>query len=147
MAAAETHPAAIDHLPFFITAPGQTDVLFYVMVAFLLILVLVVGNLYFQLHAFPERMAHRTSKVQMEIVAVLCLIALFTHQHLFWIAALLLAMIDLPDVTSPLVSIARSLRKLSGRSEADDEPPLSDENANAVPAGHAKAVPSSEEKV
>ncbi|MET4634680.1 hypothetical protein ABIE08_004632, partial [Kaistia defluvii] len=26
------HPVAIEHLPFFITAPGQTDILFNVMV-------------------------------------------------------------------------------------------------------------------
>ena len=108
------HPTATEHLPFFITAPGQTDVLFYVMLIFMLAMVLVVGNLYFQLHAVPERMAHRTSKVQMEIVAVLGLISLFTHNHLFWIAALLLALIQLPDFSSPMASIAGSLEKIAG---------------------------------
>ena len=91
------HPAAIEHLPPFITAPGQTDYLFNGVVIFLLVVVLVIGNLYFQLHAVPERMAHRTSKVQMEIVAVLALISLFTHNHLFWIAGLLLAFVHIPD--------------------------------------------------
>ena len=108
------HPVAIDHLPFFITGPGQTDVLFNVMVAFMLVAVLVVGNLYFQLHAVPERMAHRTNRVQMEIVAVLGLIALFTHNHLFWIAALLLAMIQFPDFFTPVASIASSLERMAG---------------------------------
>lgn len=140
----EAHPDAIDHLPFFITAPGETDVLFYVMVVFLLAVILVVGNLYFQLHAFPERMAHRTSKVQMEIVAVLCLIALFTHNHLFWIGALLLAMIQLPDFTSPLVSIARSLRKLSGRSETDDDPPQPAVQAHPAPVAPAGSAGTAE---
>ncbi len=42
-------------------------------------------------------MAHRGKKVQMEIVAVLAPISLLTHNHLFWIAGLLLALIDLPD--------------------------------------------------
>lgn len=109
------HPAAIEHLPVFVTAPGQTDYLFVGVAIFLLLVVLVIGNLYFQLHAVPERMAHRTSKVQMEIVAVLALISLFTHNHLYWIAGLLLAFIQFPDFSTPLYSIAQSLGKLSGR--------------------------------
>jgi uncharacterized membrane protein len=115
------HPAAIEHLPSFITAPGQTDWLFNVVVVFLLAMILIVGNLYFQLHALPEHMAHRTKKVQMEIVAVLALISLFTHNHIFWIAGLLLALIDLPDFSTPMVSIARSLEKLSGRDTARED--------------------------
>lgn len=109
------HPAAIEHLPFFITAPGQTDILFNVMVVFMLVAILAVGNLYFQLHSFPERMAHRTNLVQMEVVAVLALISLFTHNHLFWIAGLLLALVRFPDFSSPLGSIAESLQRLAGR--------------------------------
>ncbi len=115
------HPAAIEHLPPFITVPGQTDYLFNGVVIFLLVMVLVIGNLYFQLHAVPERMAHRTSKVQMEIVAVLALISLFTHNHLFWIAGLLLAFVHIPDFSTPLYSIADSLAKLSGRPTVDEE--------------------------
>jgi len=56
------HPAAVDHLPSFITAPGQTDWLFGVVVVFLLAMILIVGNFYFQLHAIPEQMAHRGKK-------------------------------------------------------------------------------------
>jgi hypothetical protein len=115
------HPAAIEHLPVFITAPGQTDWLFNVVVIFLLAMVLVVGNFYFRLHALPEQMAHRGKKVQMEIVAVLALISLFTHNHIFWIAGLLLALIDFPDFSSPMVSIAQSLEKLSGRDRTSEE--------------------------
>jgi len=115
------HPAAIEHLPIFITAPGQTDWLFNVTIVIILAMVLIIGNLYFQLHALPERMAHGSKKVQMEIVAVLCLIALFTHNHLFWIAGLLLAFIDLPDFKTPMSSIARSLETLSGRDPAAEE--------------------------
>ncbi|MGW9947689.1 hypothetical protein J2W92_003030 [Rhizobium leguminosarum] len=119
------HPAAIEHLPIFITSPGQTDYLFVVVVIFLLVAVLAVGNLYFQLHALPERRAHRTNKVQMEIVAVLALISLFTHNHLFWIAGLLLAFIQIPDFSTPLYSIAQSLGKLSGRqAETTGDPAL-----------------------
>ncbi len=116
-----THPAAIEHLPPFVTAPGQTDYLMVGVIIFLIAFVLILGNLYFQLHAVPERMAHRTSKVQMEIVAVLALISLFTHNHLFWIAGLLLAFLHIPDFSTPLYSIADSLAKLSGRPPVDTE--------------------------
>lgn len=123
------HPAATHHLPIFITEPGQTDYLFNGVVIFLLVAVLVVGNLYFQLHALPERRAHRTSKVQMEIVAILALISLFTHNHIYWIAGLLLAFIEIPDFSTPLNSIAQSLAKLSRRdAEKTEEPePLPEE--------------------
>lgn len=47
------------------------------------------------------------------------LIALFTHNHLFWIAALLLALIEFPDFSSPITSMADSLRKIADR---DDRP-------------------------
>lgn len=128
------HPAAIEHLPAFITPPGQTDYLFVAVAIFLLLAVLVIGNLYFQLHAVPERIAHRTSMVQMEVVAVLALISLFTHNHLFWIAGLLLAFVHIPDFSSPLYSIAQSLAKLSGRdAESTGDPALISEQS-AVPA-------------
>lgn len=109
---AETlHPAAVDHLPVFITAPGDTDILFNVMVVFVLLLIFLIGILYLRLHALPEHMAHGASKGQLQLVAVLSLIALFTHNHLFWIAALLLALIEFPDFSSPITSMADSLRK------------------------------------
>ena len=73
---------------------------------------LVVGNFYLRLHALPEQMAHRANRIQLEIVAVLALISLFTHNHLFWIAALLLAFIEFPDISTPVASVAHSLEKL-----------------------------------
>lgn len=112
------HPAAIEHLPPFITAPGETDVLFVVMAIFVLLAVIGIGLFYFKLHALPEQMAHRGQKVQFEIVAVLALLALFTHNHAFWIAGLLLALIPLPDFTTPLSSIARSLDRIAGGAES-----------------------------
>ncbi|MBD9375177.1 hypothetical protein IB238_21370 [Rhizobium sp. ARZ01] len=109
------HPLAFEHLPPFVTAPGQTDALFNFVVVFMIAAIFTTGVLYMRLHALPEHLAHRTQKVQFEIVAVLALIALFTHSRIFWIAALLLAMIDLPDIISPLRSMAVSLRKMAGR--------------------------------
>src|SRR5687768_2496647 len=90
------HPTASHHLPGFITAPGETDVLMVVMAVTLVLSVLGFGLLFLRLHTLPERMAHRGHKLQFEIVAVLGLLALFTHIHLFWVAGLLLALIDIP---------------------------------------------------
>lgn len=112
--AAEIHPAASHHLPAFITAPGEADVLMIAVGVLLLVAVLMFGILFLRLHSLPERMAHRTHKLQFEIVAVLSLLALFTHIHLFWVAALLLAMIDLPDIGGALGRIAGSVEKMAG---------------------------------
>lgn len=117
------HPAAIHQLPLFVTAPGETDVLFVVMAIVVGLGVIGIGIFYFRLHALPEHLAHRGQKVQLELVAVLALIALFTHNHAFWIAALLLAVIPLPDFTTPLVSIARSLERIAaGAASAEAAP-------------------------
>jgi hypothetical protein len=115
------HPAAPHHLPGFITAPGETDILMVVMGIILVGSVLMVGNFYLHLHTMPERMAHKSQKLQFEIVAVLGLLALFTHIHAFWVAGLLLAMIDLPDFGTPLRRIAGSVEKMAGVPPGDDE--------------------------
>jgi len=113
----EINPAAtVHHLPWFITSPGQSDTLLIAMVVFLVFVIIAIGNLYFQLHALPERWAHRTSPVQIQIVAVLALLALFTHNHIFWIAGLLLALVQFPDFSTPIYSIADSLNRIAGRS-------------------------------
>lgn len=117
----QLNPMAPHHLPFFITAPGETDVLMVVMGIVLIAAVLGVGNLYLRLHSLPERMAHKSQKLQFEVVAVLGLLALFTHVHLFWIAALLLAMIDLPDFGTPLSRIAGSVEKIADAAQPTDE--------------------------
>jgi hypothetical protein len=109
----QIHPAAPHHLPFFIPGADGSDTLMVVMGIFLLATVLWVGTLYWKLHSLPERMAHKTHKMQFEIVAVLGLISLFTHLHIFWVAGLLLAMIDLPDFTTPIRSIAASVGRIA----------------------------------
>lgn len=117
------HPVATTHLPFFVTAPGGSDTLMTVMAVFLLLAILGVGVFYLKLHSLPEQMAHRSQKVQMQFVAVLGLLALFTHNHLFWVAALLIALVDLPDFGTPMASMAASLEKMSGRAPADPSAP------------------------
>jgi multisubunit Na+/H+ antiporter MnhF subunit len=111
---AETHPAATHHLPMFITAPGQTDTLMVVMAVFLAVVVFGVGVLFLRLHTLPERIAHRGHKLQFEIVAVLGLLALFTHQHIFWVAGLLLALVDFPDFGHWMSRIAGSVERMAG---------------------------------
>ena len=122
--------AAPAHLPFFITAPGQTDVLLVASVLILLVAVAGIGVLFLTLHSLPERMAHKSQKLQFEVVAVLCLLALFTHIHLFWVAGLLLALIDLPDFATPLGRIAAAAERLAGLKP----PPAPVEEAAAAPS-------------
>jgi hypothetical protein len=113
------NPAATDHLPFFVTPPGGSDVLLTAMAVFMLVAIVSVGVFYLKLHSLPEQMAHRGQKVQMQFVAVLALLALFTHNNALWVAALLIALVDLPDFGTPMASIAASLEKMSGRAPTD----------------------------
>jgi hypothetical protein len=109
-----------------------------VMGIFLILAVLGVGNLYLRLHSLPERMAHKSQKLQFELVAVLGLISLFTHIHIFWIAGLLLALIDLPDFSTPLSRIAGSVEKIADNESPPAEPPAEETAiAQAVEAERA----------
>jgi len=111
---AALHPLAPHHLPAFITPPGETDVLMVVMAVVLLGSVLGFGIFYLFLHSLPERIAHTGKKIQFEIVAVLGLISLFTHMHIFWIIGLMLALIEVPDFSSMFGRIAGSVEKMAG---------------------------------
>jgi hypothetical protein len=135
---ASLHPAASHHLPGFITAPGETDVWMVVMAVILVAAVLGFGILFFRLHTLPERIAHRGHKLQFEIVAVLGLIALFTHIHLFWVAGLLLAMIDIPDFGGTLGRIAGSVERIAGVKPGEGAAGVPDETAGA--RGHDGAA-------
>src|SRR4051794_19829977 len=90
-----------------------------IMAVFLVVAVLGTGILFLRLHTLPERMAHKSQKLQLEIVAVLGLLALFTHIHAFWVAGLLLALIDLPDFGTPLGRMASSLERIADDAAAD----------------------------
>ncbi len=135
------HPSAPHHLPGFITAPGDTDVLMIAVGIFLIGAVIAVGNLYLRLHSLPERMAHKSQKFQFEIVAVLGLLSLFTHNHLFWVIGLFLAMIDLPDFSTPLRRIAGSVEKMASVPPQEDPTERPSETAAAHPVApdNAKA--------
>jgi hypothetical protein len=133
------HPAATQHLPSFITAPGETDVLMVVMVFILIIAVVAFGVLFLRLHTLPERIAHRGHKLQFEIVAVLGLLALFTHMHIFWVVGLMLALVDLPDFGTPLNRIAGSTEKLAGLKPGEGFVEIPDPSAATASADETPA--------
>jgi len=132
--ASTAHPAASHHLPGFVTAPGETDVLMVVMGVVLLLAILGFGILFFHLHSLPERIAHKSQKLQFEIVAVLGLISLFTHMHIFWVIGLVLALVEFPDFGTPLRRIASSTEKLAGLEPEPAAPSLVPEAGGAHPA-------------
>src|SRR5262245_7591994 len=122
------HPSAVHHLPPFITSPGETDLLLVVMALVLIGVVLAFGVFFLWLHNLPERLMHNSTKVHFDIVASLALISLLTHIHLFWVLALLIALVKvpIPDFTGLLGRIAGSLEKMAdttpARSAGDGSP-------------------------
>ena len=141
---APIHPAAPHHLPFYLPGPDGSDPVMIGAGIFLLIGVLAFGLLFLRLHTLPERMAHRGKKLQFEVVAVLGLLALFTHMHIFWVAGLLLALIGLPDFTGPMRRIAGSAERIAGlppgAGDAVDDLPVAQDAAPATPSPE-KGVP------
>lgn len=112
------HPLAPHSIPFFLPDADGGDQLMTTMLVGLVVAIVVLGSLYMRLHSLPERIAHGNDRMQFEIVAILALLALFTHNNLFWVAALLLAFVRLPDFVTPLGSISESLRTLARREPA-----------------------------
>ena len=139
------HPLAPHSMPPFITAPGATDWLLVCMAFVLVAAVLGAGVFFFWLHSLPERLVHNSTKVHFDIVAVLGLLSLFTHVHLFWVAALLLALVkmpqwSIPDFSGLLSRIAASVERMSGVErgrtgasprKADEHEPRSKDLTNA----------------
>jgi hypothetical protein len=117
----QLHPLAAHHMPFFITAPGQTDVLFNITLAFVVGCIILTGVVFLVIHSLPERMAHKSKKVLLDLIALLCLLALLTHEHLFWFIAIILAFIDIPDFLTPVNRIASSVAAMAGQ-EAGEKP-------------------------
>lgn len=120
---------AIAHAPFFVTAPGESDVLFTIIVWFVVLAVFGAGALYLSLHALPERMAHHANHTQIQLISILTLLALFTHNNLFWLAALVIAVVQVPDFYGPIQSIAESVKAMARKKGAIDE---SDGPSNSV---------------
>ena len=118
---ATPNPIATTHMPFFITAPGETDVLFNVTLWFVVASIILTGVIFLTIHSLPERMAHKSKKILLDLIALLCLLALLTHQHLFWFIAIILAFVDIPDFLTPVNRIAKSVESMAGQ-EAGEKP-------------------------
>ena len=132
-----------EHIPGYL-AGANSDPLMTVMAVVLVIAVLVGGVLYFKLHAVPEQIAHGKNHSQMQLIAVLTILALFTHNNIFWVAALVLAVVELPDFLAPLKSIAKSLETIakakSGTAAQAAEQPVQAQQA-AEQQGSVEQVP------
>lgn len=105
----DIHAMAPDYIPGFLASADGSDPLFTFVTFFLIAMILGIGALYFTLHALPEKMAHESNSTQFQVIGILALLALFTHNNLFWVVALLLAAFRMPDFLTPLRSIADSL--------------------------------------
>lgn len=146
---AETHLAeGVVHMPSYVAVPGETDVLYVIVIVFVIGMVLALGIFYFKLHALPERMAHEGGHTHMQLVAILAIIALFTHNNIFWIAALLLAAIELPQYERHFVSMSESLAAIARRAGALPEEgtaappdPAAPPEPAASPSDVAEATP------
>lgn len=97
-----------ENIPAYL-AGADSDPLMIVMAILVIVIILLAGVFYFKLHAIPEHIAHGKNHTQIQLITILTVLALFTHNNIFWVAALILAVVELPDFLSPLKSIAKSL--------------------------------------
>ena len=109
----DIHPLAPHSLPPFVGGADGSDPLFSAIVFIVILAVLGIGVFYLKLHAIPEQLAHKHGNTQSQLIMVLALLALFTHNNIFWVAALILALLKLPDFLTPINSISESLKKLT----------------------------------
>jgi len=129
------NPIATPHLPIFVAGPGETDTFMIAVALILLSVVLLVGVFYFTLHSLPEKLAHGANRGKLQLVGILSLIALFTHNNYFWIAALLIAAIQLPDFLSPIKSLARSMKAQTVMFAARSGAATTDKPTSTTPVG------------
>ncbi|WP_422050104.1 hypothetical protein [Shimia sp.] len=106
------HPLAPHHLPSFISDATGADPMMTNVAIFAVVMVFLLTTFFLHLHSLPEQLAHKVGANQLQIVGVLALIALFTHNNIYWVAALLLALIQIPDYETPLGRIADALDRL-----------------------------------
>ncbi|MAC36077.1 MAG: hypothetical protein CME47_01195 [Halieaceae bacterium] len=118
----DLHPLAPHALPPFVGGADGGDPLFSAITFIVIALVLIIGVFYLKLHAIPEQLAHKHSNTQSQLIMVLALLALFTHNNIFWVAALILALLKLPDFLTPINSISDSLKKLTAQEGSTPAP-------------------------
>lgn len=134
------HPLATGHLPSFFPSSDGSDLLFILVVVAIIGIFVVAGAVYFTLHSVPENIAHEAGHAQFQVVGILALLALFTHNNLFWVIALVIAAFKFPDFLTPIKSIARSLNPLKSIASSLDAIHLS----VAAPRGEKTAQPKME---
>lgn len=128
---ASSNPVVSTHLPFFITPPGETDVLLNITLWFVVACIILTGVVFFTIHSLPERMAHKSKKILLDLIALLCLLALLTHEHFFWFVAIVLAFIDIPDFLTPVNRIAKSMESIAGQEAGEKS---ADDSTSSSPA-------------
>ncbi|TCL09168.1 hypothetical protein BXY66_1213 [Shimia isoporae] len=114
---ATLHPMAPHFIPSWMPNADGSDPFLMAMAVLVVLLVLGAGVFYLTMHALPEQMAHGVGSTQIQIISILALLALFTHNNAFWILALLLAAINLPDFLTPLQRISNALDRATGSTE------------------------------
>ncbi|WP_369934389.1 hypothetical protein [Ruegeria sp. A3M17] len=115
MTPAEIHSMATGHIPSYVTQADGSDFLLTFMFVFTVLVIVLIGVGYFTLHSIPEKIAHESNHPQFQLVGILALLALFTHNGLFWVAAILVAGFQFPDVAAPLRAIADAIRSLGNQ--------------------------------
>ncbi len=128
-------------LPFYITGPGETDLLFGADAVTLVAILIGFGALYFTIQAIPDRMVEGAGKAQMQVVGLLGLISLFTMNNAYWIAAILLAAVRIPDIVTPLKQIA-----LARTAAANPQIPADAPSNAVVEEAEESAGPESEQE-
>nr|WP_233494751.1 MULTISPECIES: hypothetical protein [Ruegeria] len=106
---------ATGHIPSYVTQADGSDFLLTFMFVFTVLVIVLIGVGYFTLHSIPEKIAHESNHPQFQLVGILALLALFTHNGLFWVAAILVAGFQFPDVAAPLRAIADAIRSLGNQ--------------------------------
>lgn len=133
MTTSDVHPMAPEHIPSYVTAADGSDFLFTFMAIFTAVVILLIGVAYFTLHALPEKMAHKSNHPQFQLVGILALLALFTHNNVFWVAAILMAGFQIPDLAAPLRAIADAIRGQDAPSDPAGTPPLKEGSEPVAP--------------
>ncbi|MBE1284339.1 MAG: hypothetical protein GJ676_13590 [Rhodobacteraceae bacterium] len=112
---------ATGHIPGYLPGADGSDPLFTGMAIFTVALIVGLGGLYFTLHALPEKMAHHGNHTQFQLISILAVLALFTHNNLFWVIALVVAAFRMPDFLTPIQSIAASLEAMNKRDQSEQK--------------------------
>ncbi len=138
------HTAAPDHLPFYLPGADGSDPILTVVIVVLTIVLVTVGVMYFKIHSLPEHIAEKQNSIQLQLISVLVLLALFTHNNAFWFLALLIAVVKVPDFLTPIERIANSLGVLAAAKGGQESSPDPDESHSPDQTTSEKTSPKSQ---